>query len=59
MTYDYKLIASIFDPTEIVSVNKIYENGALCCIPFCPGNTDYEEYLEWLEEGNTPLPADE
>lgn len=28
-------------------------------IPFAPANTDYQEYLKWLEEGNTPLPADE
>ena len=28
-------------------------------IPFNPDNTDYQEYLKWLAEGNTPLPADE
>jgi len=27
-------------------------------IPPDPGNTDYQQYLLWLEEGNTPLPPD-
>jgi hypothetical protein len=29
------------------------------CIPFDPQNTDYQEYLKWVAEGNEPLPADE
>ena len=28
-------------------------------IPFDPANTDYQEYLKWVAEGNEPLPADE
>jgi len=27
-------------------------------IPPDPANTDYQQYLKWLEEGNTPLPPD-
>jgi hypothetical protein len=38
-------------------VIKTDGNNTLC-IPFCKDNTDYQEYLEWLEEGNEPLPAD-
>jgi len=28
-------------------------------IPLAEGNTDYQAYLAWLDEGNTPLPAPE
>ena len=28
-------------------------------IPFDPANTDYQEYREWVSEGNTPEAADE
>ena len=28
-------------------------------IPQDPDNTDYQKYLEWLAEGNEPLPAEE
>ena len=28
-------------------------------IPFDPANTDYQAFLLWKSQGNTPLPADE
>jgi hypothetical protein len=27
-------------------------------IPTDPANTDYQEYLKWVAEGNQPLPPD-
>jgi hypothetical protein len=27
-------------------------------IPPDPANSDYQQYLKWLEEGNEPLPPD-
>ena len=38
------------------TVQRLFD-GAF--IPFDPDNTDYQTYLCWLEEGNTPLPAEE
>ena len=37
-------------------IKRIADNAF---IPFDPANTDYQKYLEWLAEGNEPLPADE
>ena len=41
------------------SVFKTNEDGTISSIPFDPANTDYQQYLAWLEAGNTPEPADE
>lgn len=27
-------------------------------IPFDEQNSDYQKYLEWVAEGNTPIPAE-
>ena len=39
-------------------VNMIVRTSDNAFIPFDPANTDYQAYLKWLEEGNTPLPAE-
>lgn len=51
----YKLLKDIVTGQNF-SVIRIKDNAS---IPFDPANTDYQAYLKWLEEGNTPEPAEE
>ena len=50
----YKLQKNSYGETA-----SVFRTTDGACIPFDPDNTDYQAYLKWLDEGNTPLPADE
>ena len=52
----YQQVRNIFGE---VSQSVIKKTDSLTFIPTDPDNTDYQEYLEWLAEGNEPLPADD
>jgi hypothetical protein len=49
----YKLFKLQFG--EVGTVIRLADSAY---IPFDPANTDYQEYLKWVAEGNEPLPPD-
>jgi len=55
----YKMYKQIFNRDGSLNNNYIFKILDNAYIPFDPANTDYQAYLTWLAEGNTPEPADE
>jgi len=54
----YKLqLCKTVDGT-ILETNAVIRLSDNATIPFDPANTDYQAYLKWVAEGNTPLSAE-
>ena len=51
----YKILKSKIQP-DLFTIMRVADKSQ---IPLDPDNSDYQAYLKWLAEGNTPLPADE
>ena len=55
----YKTMTQTMYGTTKTFVIRDNGNGSFTSFSDDPANTDYAEYLRWIEAGNTPLPADE
>jgi len=51
----YQQIKPMFEGQPTQCIKRLSDNAF---IPFDPDNTDYQEYLKWVSEGNELEPAD-
>ena len=57
MAISYKLYPNYDNGSQKQAIQKT-DGGMIYSIPFDEGNTDYQEYLAWVAEGNTAEAAD-
>tara|TARA_B100000965_G_C19418957_1_gene681236 strand:+ start:307 stop:483 length:177 start_codon:yes stop_codon:yes gene_type:complete len=58
MTYTYKLLGNHAVVMGGGPINAILRKEDGAWIPKDTNNTDYQDYLEWVSEGNTAEAAD-
>jgi len=56
MSYTYKQLKNLL--TNEINTKMILRKEDNAYIPFDEANTDYQEYLAWVAEGNTAEAAD-